>query len=471
MKKVLICSLLVLISLLCISAHAEQDGLYTYELNDDMTVTITGFDWANNHGDIYIPEMLGNRMVSAIGDNAFATTGNDAVSITLPDGIKSIGALAFRGVAIKYVNIPLNTTQIGDGAFCQCPVMQFRVAEGHPVFATIDNALYNKTEKKLIAWPENKEISPIPHGIKSIGGYVFYGRKIHEFDDISVEARFLPDTLTIIGPYAFAEGKFTGFLHNVSEIGEYAFFRSSPTYNENNPEVIFHDKELSLSKIGSHAFENNTLGFGNKKISSTPFEIGDYAFYNALICWASTPDDPVSLCNVTSIGDYAFQSKEHNIYWIGFMPSDFSKLSFIGEGAFNNGSLSGSVDFASLKTISSSAFATDKSSELTKLMEVSTGEVTEISDKAFKGQSSLKNVQMNENLLSIGSEAFMGCTSLTEVSIPASVNYIGDNVFASCSDKLVIIVEAGSYGEVWARTCGYAYKVNGKADDTSWLDD
>ena len=64
----------------------------------------------------------------------------------------------------------------------------------------------------------------------------------------------------------------------------------------------------------------------------------------------------------------------------------------------------------------------------------------------------------------------MGCINLTEISIPASVTYIGDRVFDGCSDKLVITVEAGSYGEVWARTCGYAYKVNGQVEDTSWLD-
>ena len=78
---------------------------------------------------------------------------------------------------------------------------------------------------------------------------------------------------------------------------------------------------------------------------------------------------------------------------------------------------------------------------------------------------------LNDGLLSIGSEAFMGCIGLTEISIPSSVNYIFENVFADCSDKLVITVEAGSYGEVWTRTCGYSYKINGEADDTSWLDD
>ena len=152
MKKFAVVFILTFICMVLGFAAAETDGLYSYEINDDNTVTITGFDWESNHGDIYVPEMLGNHMISAIGDFAFAAedddgvkvTLNEAVKITLPDNIRSIGEQAFRGVAITYVNIPLNTVEIGGGAFAQCSVMRFNVAEGHPVFATIDNALYNK---------------------------------------------------------------------------------------------------------------------------------------------------------------------------------------------------------------------------------------------------------------------------------------------------------------------------------------
>ena len=47
---------------------------------------------------------------------------------------------------------------------------------------------------------------------------------------------------------------------------------------------------------------------------------------------------------------------------------------------------------------------------------------------------------------------------------------IGNNVFSDCAETLVVTVEAGSYGEIWARSCGYAYIVNGQTEDTSWLD-
>ena len=240
MRKILSITIGILICLAAAQALAEQDGLYTYSINLDNTVTITGFDWKNNHGDIYIPEMLGNRMVSAIGEKAFMTTGNTAIKITLPDSIKSIGEQAFRGVAITYVNIPLNTVEIGGGAFAQCTVSRFNVASGHQVFATIDNALYNKQTKTLIAWPENKEISEIPNGIVNIGDYAFYGRGRWENRGIN-----LPDSVAYIGKYAFAGCYITTPMKHVSVIDDYAFYKSTVSI----------ESELLLTKIGAHAFE------------------------------------------------------------------------------------------------------------------------------------------------------------------------------------------------------------------------
>lgn len=474
---------------------SETDGLYTYVINEDMSVTITKFDWSNNHGDIYIPEMLGNRIVTGIGEKAFAISGNDAVSITLPEGIKSIGELAFEGVAIKYINIPLNTSSIGDGAFSRCSVMQFRVADGHQVFATIDNALYNKQEKMLIAWPENKEIAPIPNGIKAIGGYVFYGRKIYESS--ITKNKFLPDTLTTIGKYAFAEGSFTAYLNNVSVINEYAFYRNYAKHNEHVPEVKLWDEEpLKLSRVGAHAFENTSIdlisiskieegpagawgrpGRRHCLLSSTPYVVDEYAFCNTLFYSGGGRKgdrgdpgslEPIDLSNVTSIGDYAFAYDDSTAGWIGLYSTDFDNLTYLGEYAFSNNKILGTLHLSNIKKVSESAFASGKCD----IIEIVLGTgIEEIAPNAFAGQSHVTTLTMNEGLKTIGSESFRGCSGLTEVKIPKSVTYIGDNVFADCAVELVITVEAGSYSEVWARTCGYSYKVNGKVEDTSWLDD
>lgn len=131
MKKLTTLMIILLFSMISIYVFAETEDLYSYEINEDNTVTITKFNWKNNHGDIYIPEMLGNRMVTVIGSKSFSTTGNRAVKITLPDCIKTIEAFAFQGTEITYINIPIGTVEINEGAFAQCSVSRFNVESGH----------------------------------------------------------------------------------------------------------------------------------------------------------------------------------------------------------------------------------------------------------------------------------------------------------------------------------------------------
>lgn len=513
MKKSFVAIVTSIILFLFSSAIAEQEDLYTYQVNDDNTVTITGFDWNNNHGDIYIPEMLSNRIVSTIGEKAFSTEENKAVKITLPDNIRSIGAEAFRGASITYINIPLNTVEIGDGAFAECSIMRFNVAEGHSVFATIDNSLYNKQTKTLIAWPLNKEVDQIPYGIKKIGPYAFYGRD-------SIEVR-LPRSVEMIGKYAFSNARDVSlWASGVSVIDDYAFYNGSVTINT----------PLALSRIGKYAFAESYLyfeeGSQNEKnlLSSTPYEIDEYAFYD---CYGKAT---LVLENATSIGAHAFERDMSTImlrdykcdFDIIIEADDLKDLTYLGENAFLWGNIvqwgnksSGFYAYAylvndSLKSIPDDAFAytaiTDlkTNSTVTEIgkgafhnsdlnhVELSDGlqkigdkafeecedlksiiipaSVTEIGKGAFRN-SSLESVLLSDGLQTIKDEAFKDCKGLTSISIPASVIMMGNDIFNGCPDSFVVTVEAGSYGEVWARTCGYSYQINGKTDDTSWLSD
>ncbi len=468
MRKILSITIGILICLAAAQALAEQDGLYTYSINPDNTVTITGFDWKNNHGDIYIPEMLGNRMVSGIGEKAFMTTGNTAVKITLPDNIKSIGEQAFRGVAITYVNIPLNTLEIGGGAFAQCTVSRFNVASGHQVFATIDNALYNKQTKTLIAWPENKEISEIPNGIVNIGDFAFYGRHI--------DFLALPKTVNYIGKYAFSEITGANRLNHTrarlevyaNHLDDYSFYKAD----------IWIDNQMSLKRIGNHAFEEADFKFKTHKydytlhnnkyyallgtISTTPYQIGDYAFYR------SSTDCDISLKNVTSIGEYAFAMRRGTS---ALYEDELKNIVHIGEFAFYKSYTSYiSGLLASLSLVNEgvdiiSPYAFSDSYVTDVLIGPS---IKRIARNAFENSKYLTNVTLSSGLLFIEDNAFAN-TNVSKVNIPETVTMIGNGVFDGCPLDLVLTVEAGSYGEVWARTSGYAYVVNGQEEDTSWL--
>ena len=413
MKKLLVMCLLLLMYLTCTEAYAEKEGLYTYQVNPDNTATITKFDWANNRGDIYIPEILGGHMVTAIGERAFAVKDNNtienknqktdskAVKITLPDSILSIGEQAFRGVAITYVNIPLNTIEIGGGAFAQCIVSRFNIANGHQVFATIDNALYNKQTKTLIAWPENKAISDeIPYGIVNIGDYAFYQRKIWVSASAYTAAMItLPDTVQYIGRYSFSQL----YCHIMASRGlrvidEYAFYKST---------VEFYD-QLSVRLIAAHAFEDAEVHFSYNRnsnygyyslISDTPYQIGDYAFYNCRM-----RNDGYVLKNVTSVGEFAFSTRDCK--GIVFVDNDdLNQLSLLGASAFCNAEIQ----------------KTGKNWIKKACIYLNNSNLTRIPANAFNS-TGITDVVLGDSIISIDEKAFYACQDLESIQLP----FVGD---------------------------------------------
>ena len=140
----------------------RQSGLYTYRVRGNGTLTITKFDWYQNKGDIYIPNMIDGYTVTEIGAEAFSRGDEDLlclnstdpfslhfglipqpVTLTLPDTITTIGNLAFFNTPIKSIIIPESVEQIGAGAFAGCVnIERFSVSASNskplPPFREID---------------------------------------------------------------------------------------------------------------------------------------------------------------------------------------------------------------------------------------------------------------------------------------------------------------------------------------------
>ena len=67
--------------------------------------------------------------------------------------------------------------------------------------------------------------------------------------------------------------------------------------------------------------------------------------------------------------------------------------------------------------------------------------VTEIADKAFKGNKKLKQVTIGKNVTRIGKEAFSGCSKLQSVTVKSKVlKKVGKNAFKGISKKAVVTV-------------------------------
>ena len=76
-------------------------------------------------------------------------------------------------------------------------------------------------------------------------------------------------------------------------------------------------------------------------------------------------------------------------------------------------------------------------------------EVESIGDEAFCGQSQLTGeLNIPENVKSIGKKAFFACNGLTTIKIPNNVITIGENAFERV-DKIKIVNNSSAEGYPW----------------------
>lgn len=93
---------------------------YAYDLSDDSfdEVTIIGYDGTMS-GDIWLPGTINGKKVN-LGNSLFANR-TDITSVTITDGLNSIGANTFQGcTSLQSISLPSSLTSIGNGAFYGC---------------------------------------------------------------------------------------------------------------------------------------------------------------------------------------------------------------------------------------------------------------------------------------------------------------------------------------------------------------
>ena len=436
MKKIISLVLMLAMLLTAVPAMATDtrtSGLFTYEIKGNGTITITDFDWqANGSADVYIPNMIDGYTVTGIGDEAFSYNRNNmdiadsnfrlnhlltymntnSVAVTMPDTIKTIGEKAFWLANISAINVPNSVERIGSGAFFGSFGCLFKVSPSQPNFAVIDNGLYNKSKKELIAYShfleEERGTISIPKGIVSLGDYAFaYFGSIGSDERVifnSYLALSLPSTVTKVGDYTFAGSRFAKLSHD----------------------------------------ECKYLNFPFK-------EIGDYAFYGARFDVYN-----VTFSSLESVGAHAFDSAEFSSY-LKFGKS----ISTVPDGVFHNIKACGGYSF-------------DLSIDTTQI--VSIGEDNEILGKKYQSiedfSSQLTVIPSNMNpqcselpstVTTIQSGAFTDV--VTDFKLPASLEKIATDAFVKNS---TFIVEMNSDAELWCSENGFGYSVEGQSD-LDWL--
>ena len=421
-----------------------------------------------------LKEVLSHSEIPPVMDNTSFSGLYDTAMLSVPDASVSryidTNWSLFKNLRLNDSSAEIRTYSDGVLAYRLIPDSNPDAAEPHNTAVVISGDYSSLTE---VAIPERftdtsdeaNTDKPQRYYVTGIGYGAF--RNCSNLKTITFNRR---STLEHIGEYAFAS---TGFSNielpaTVETIGENAFEASSIT-KISVPEKVtaiadrtFYNcrslTEVSLPagllSIGKAAFQGSaikdivvpdavsTIGdyafYGCSNLASACIApsvrtIGDYAFYNSITSGLTLNE------GLVAVGEQAFAAYTNRNLPSIYMPST---LKSVGSGAFLNRTVAKvnisdvaawcGIDFADvdanpLKSSTQKLFVND---EQVKSLVIPAG-TPEIRPYAFYNCTTLESVELDEELLSIGTQAFFDCTGIKELTIPCNVAEIGSRAFST----------------------------------------
>lgn len=162
--------------------------------------------------------------VETLGDMAFAES--SLTEVTISDGVTSMGMSVFvYSDYLETVRIGTGLSSIGNWCFNNCPSLSsFEVDDGNPYLDSCDGVLYTEGIDTLLRFPQARGGSfEIPNGVTSLGLYSFAY-------NTSLQSVTIPSSVTSVGVCAFfyCSGLVEVVIEgDVPSAGEMAFYLSS----------------------------------------------------------------------------------------------------------------------------------------------------------------------------------------------------------------------------------------------------
>ena len=330
-----------------------------------------------------------------ICDEAFSSC-YDLTSITLPQGVESIG----------------------HNPFMYCTNLSSVICHS-PHFNVINKMLLTSDGKRLISYWGKEKVVIVPQGVESIGDRAFVWCE-------TLTSITLPQGVESIGNRAF-EGctALTSITlpQGIESIGHNPFM-----YCTNLSSVICHSPHFKvIDKMLLTSDGKRLISYwGKEKVVIVPQgveSIGDRAF---------------ALCEtLTSIKlPQGVESIEKGVFaWCKALTSITlpQGVKSIGNGAFYECKALTSITLSQgIKSIGNKAFYECKALTSITLPQG----VKSIGDEAFKSCEALTSITLPQGVESIGNFAFHICVALTSITLPQGVKSIGHNPFMYCSSVI-----------------------------------
>lgn len=295
---------------------------------------------------------IGNG-VTSIGDSAFCYCG--LTSITIPNSVTYIGENAFSGcTGLTSITIGNSVTSIGENAFYGCgkKLTSIFVVDGNSKYHSSGNCLI-KTASKTLILGCNTSVIPSDGSVTSIDSSAF--KNCTGLTSITI-----PNSVTSIGEGAFD---------------------------------------------GCYSLESITIPFVGAKAGVTSNDTYQYPF-GYIFGTSLYPRDGA----YSATQYYYGSSTSSDTYSTYYIPSSLKSVIVTG-GNILYGAFSGCTGLTSV-TIPNN--------------------VTGINAKVFYNCEGLTSITIPDSVTSIGEYAFYGCDRLTSIAIPNSVTSIGSYAFYDC---------------------------------------
>ncbi len=415
-------------ALMCIAsaALAQEEAVFSssgfeYVVQEDGTAKITGV-----YGEIKeltFPSWLNGYNVTAIGEDVLKQS-CWVSSVIIPKTIVSISSKAFS-----------DAYSVGS----------IFVMPGNPKYESIGGVLYDKTEKRLLAYPIGRwsERYSIQQGTLEIGEDVFYG-------SYSLKTIELPESLKKIGSRAFAECYFLSELtlpEGLESIGEEAFYGCEGLKGMTLP--------AGLSFIGHKAFANcPNLKELRMEAKNPLYSLLDGVLYSdngtQLLCYPGSkkgskftvPEGTGTIAEEAFAGNLFLSSvavpeSVESIGTAAFAGCTGLREIVVAEGNGDYHDEDGVLFDTQLKSLIAYPAGRDGAA-----YEVPEG--TElIGDKAFANCLLLAEIIIPQSVTSLGEAAFQSCQALAAVMLPGQVKKVGKQTFAYCYMLESVTLSAG----------------------------